>query len=89
MGWVKTAPTQPLAPPLKVAVEAVAEAGYVPLVHEPPAEPPTTAFKDEMEWGKYRATKGWVPEAVAGRMHDFIKHKGLFGELLAFSRRRR
>lgn len=46
-------------------------------------------FKDEMAWNKFRSTKGWLAESVATRMYDFIKHKGLFGELLAFSRRRR
>ena len=44
-------------------------------------------FKDEMAWNKFRSTKGWLAESVATRMYDFIKHKGLFGELLEFTRK--
>lgn len=76
MGWAKEARPAPTP---------------APEASGPPSPPSDVAagFKDEMAWNKFRSTKGWLAESVATRMYDFIKHKGLFGELLAFSRRRR
>lgn len=84
MGWVR--PETPQPEPPKAAVKAVIKAGHTPLVHEPPTDV-AAGFKDEMAWNKFRSTKGWLAESVATRMYDFIKHKGLFGELLEFTRK--
>ena len=59
---------------------------------EPADHPPTDIrpdFTHELAWMKLRAEKGWLPEGVAQRMRDFIKHKQLFGEFVEFTRKRK
>lgn len=46
------------------------------------------AAKAEVEWFKLKAKKGWTKEWEATVLHEFVKAKGLFADLLAHVRRK-
>lgn len=49
---------------------------------------PTDAARAQVEWHQLKSKKGWTDPTLVILLYEFIQSKGLFGDLVKFTRRR-
>jgi hypothetical protein len=80
MGWgaKKAAALQPAESRIEPVLEPEDDIEIV-------ADKPDPRLLPELEWMRFQANKGWLPERRERVLREFIKSKGLYPELIKFA----